>query len=94
MELYYGPVDEAATISLEALVTRLSESGLDCTIEPESEGMFWVVFESFETAMLASVEGGQFVFGTLQVATRDDPAVVYGVDRVMQAAGYSAGEGD
>jgi hypothetical protein len=56
--------------------------------------MFWLVFERCEPAMLASVEGGQFVDGTLQVATREDPAVVYGVDRVMQAAGYSAWEDD
>jgi hypothetical protein len=43
-------------------------------------------------AMLASVTGGQFVFGTLQVAVRDDPQLVDTVDKVMQQAGYSTGE--
>jgi hypothetical protein len=92
MELYYAPVDETTTISLEALVSRLTESGLDCDIEPESEGMFWIAFEGCETAMLAWVTGGQFVFGTLQFAVRDDPQLVDTVDKVMQQAGHSAGE--
>jgi hypothetical protein len=92
MELYYAPVDETTTISLEALVSRLTESGLNCKIQPESEGMFWIAFKGCEAAMLASVTGGQFVFGTLQVALRDDPQLVDTVDKVLQQAGYSAGE--
>jgi hypothetical protein len=92
MELYYAPVDETATISLEELVSRLSDSGFVCTIEPDSEGMYWIAFGGHETAMLATVTGSQFVFGTLQVAAQDDPALVDVVERVLQGAGYSAGE--
>jgi hypothetical protein len=92
MELYYVPVDDTATVSLEALISQFSDSGLKCKIEPDSEGMCWVTFEGYGTALLASVTGDQFVFGALQVATRDDPPSVDKVDRVMREAGYSAGE--
>jgi hypothetical protein len=92
IEPSFAPIDDNVTISLDVLIRRLTDSGLACKIEPESENMHWVVFKGYESALLASVNDGQFVFGTLHTAIRDSPSLVERVDAVMRSCGYSAGE--
>ena len=92
VELYYAPVNESATISLDELLKDLSAAGLPCKIETESEDSFWVVLENHESTLLASVNGDQFVFGTFEYSLKDDTEVMDRVHDVMLKAGYSAGE--
>ena len=92
VEVYYAPVEETATISLDELVKELSATGLPGKIEPESEDTFWVVLDDHESSLLASVRDGQFVFGTFQYSLKDDTTVIDRVDEVMLKFGYSAGE--
>ena len=40
IELYYAPMNEAATIPLDELLKELTAAGLPCKVEPESEDMF------------------------------------------------------
>jgi len=94
VELYYAPVIEAETISLDELVERFSAGGLFCHLEPEAEDMLWIVLDDHESNLLASVKGDQFVFATFYMATQDDLSVAEIVDEVMIRAGYSALEQD
>ena len=92
IELYYVPINETATISLDELLKQLTAAGLCCRIEPEAERMFWVVLNEHESCILASVDGGQFVFGTFEISPKDDLSVIDTVNEVLFRAGYSAGE--
>ncbi len=56
VELYYVPINETATISLDELLKQLTAAGLCCRIEPEAERMFWVVLNEHESCILASVK--------------------------------------
>ena len=92
VELYFAPINESATITLDELLKELSANGLPCKIEPESENTFWVVLDDHESTLFASVNGGQFVFGTFEYSLEDDTELIDRVHEVMFKAGYSAGE--
>lgn len=92
IEFFYAPVDEVRAIPLDDLIGRLSRAGLTCAVEPDSAETCWVVFEGSESALFASVAEGHFVGGTFQVTSKDDPAVIEGVDAVLREAGYSSDE--
>jgi hypothetical protein len=92
VELYYAPINEAATIPLDELLKSLSEAGLPCRIEAESEETFWIILDGHESTLLATVKDGQFVFGTMAFSLEDDTTVIDRVAEVMLQAGYSAGD--
>lgn len=92
IELYYAPIDEAATIPLDELMKELTAAGLPCNVEPESEDMFWVLLDGHESMLLASVRDGHIVFATFACSLKDDTTIMDKVDGVMLKAGYSAGD--
>ena len=92
IELYYAPINEAATIPLDELLKELTAAGLPCKVEPESEDMFWVLLDGHESTLLASVKDGHFVFATFAGSLKDDTTVMDKLDVVMLKAGYSAGD--
>jgi hypothetical protein len=92
VELFYAPIDDSLTITLEDLLGRLSAAGLPCAVEPDAKGMCWVVLEGHESTLLASLDGPTFLGGTLQLASEDDPGIVETIDAVLRAAGYAAGD--
>jgi hypothetical protein len=92
VEVYYAPIIEAATITLDDLLKELTAAGLPCKVEPESAEIFWVVLDDHESTLLASVNGGHLVFGTFEYSLEDDTTVMDKVNEVMLKSGYSAGE--
>jgi hypothetical protein len=91
-ELYYAPVNEASTVSLDELIRHLSDAGLPCKLRPEAENTSWVVLEGHESALRASVKENHLFLGALQPSRRDDSSVVAKLDAVLREAGYSTGE--
>lgn len=94
IESYYAPTATAQRLSLTRIVELISAAGLPCKAEPEAENMFWIVFDGWESNVLASVEDDIFVFGTFNLAMDDSPSVAQTFDEVMQSIGFSADEGD
>jgi hypothetical protein len=92
IELYYAPINEAATIPFDELLKELTAAGLPCKVELESEDMFWVLLDGHESSLLASVRDGHLVFATFGVSLKDDTTIVDKLDVVMLKAGYSAGD--
>ena len=92
VEHYYAPTTKALRLPLAEVAARFAAAGLPCAVEPEAKDMFWLVFDPHESALLASVEGGAFVFGTFHAASVDPPEVGETVEEVMTSLGFSADE--
>lgn len=92
IELCYAPINETATISLDELLKELEAAGLPCNVEPDSEGMCWVLPDGHESTLLASLRDGHLVFGTFAYSMNDNTSVMDKIDLVMLKAGYSAGD--
>ena len=92
-EICYAPLSGSKRLSLQEVASLFTKAGLPCTIEPEGENMFWLVFNGSESNILASVESGAFVFGTFNYGPDDPVNVVEKVEEVMQSIGFSSEEG-
>jgi len=92
-ELYYAPTRQARRLPLQEVVAIFAAAGLPCKVEPEGQDSAWLAFDAHESNIMASVEGGTFVFGTFNFHGDDPPSVVEMVDRVMQSIGFSTDEG-
>ena len=92
VDIYYAPLEDALPVTFADAQQRFAAAGIPCSVEPEVEEMRWLVFPGYETTILASTKGDQFVFATVQATFDEDPAFMSRVEEVFQAMGFSAGE--
>ena len=90
VDIYYTPQDESRAPALSDVQRRLSESGIDCALEPDSDApdMQWFVFEPKSTTTIcATVKDGRVVFATVQATFDDEPEFAEALDRVLVDVG-------
>ena len=92
IEAYYAPTNNARRLRLAEVAETFAAAGLGCTIELDEGNILQLVFESFGSYILASVEDGTFVFGTFCFHGDDPLSVPETVERVMHSIGFSADE--
>jgi hypothetical protein len=92
-EIYYCRTKTAPRLTLSAVADRFRAAGLQCSVEPEAEKMFWLDLSPLESNLLASVEDdGSLVFATFNFVSKDPASVAEAVEQVMQSIGFSADE--
>jgi len=90
VDIYYTPQDKSRAPTLADVQRTLSESGIGCTLEPDSDApdMQWFVFEPKSTTTIcATVKDGRVIFATVQSAFDDEPEFAETLDRVLVAVG-------
>ena len=90
VDIYYAPQDESRTPALSDVQRRLSEAGIDCTLERDSDAseMQWFVFEPKSTTTIcATIKDGRVVFATVHAAYDDEPGFGETLDRVLADMG-------
>lgn len=92
-ETYYAPTKKAQPITLSQLQQRLTTVGLPCTVEEDSLGMHWLVFEPHESTLCVSTTEGHVSLATFHFGLDDDTNVGDTVERIMYEIGFSADEG-
>lgn len=93
MEIYYCRTKAAPKLTLSEVAERFKAAGLQCSVEPEAEKMFWFDLSPLGSNLLASVEDdGSMAFATFNSISNDPASVAETVDQVMQSIGFSADE--
>lgn len=89
-ELFFAPVDDSNAISLDALQQRLTNAGLQCTIESDSPETHWIAFDPHESTIYASTIDGQVTLATVDLVMSDPRDLCDTIMHVLQGCGYSA----
>ena len=56
--VYYGPAENAALVSADALAVMLRQGGMRCAVEKNDDGEVDIVLEADHTALLLTVDDG------------------------------------
>ncbi|HYP43376.1 MAG TPA: hypothetical protein VEQ18_05080 [Candidatus Nitrosocosmicus sp.] len=89
IEIYFAPKAGAQTINLQDLSKLFSIDGNRCSIKKETEELFWLVFNKYESSILFSVSGTAIVFATLHwVSSKDEVCIVEHITRVFEGLNW------
>lgn len=95
VDIYYAPKDDSRLPKLAQVHEGLSEAGMVCTVEKDTDDAdtYWFNFEPKSTTTIcASVKDEGIVFATVHASFDDEPEFGETLDRVLVGLGLTAEE--